>query len=119
MRHGGSFTDASGARSWDRRNVGPSGHSISIWKQLIVRLVVTVKVEQWGGIWWLASSWRVQAGRVIAAAPRATARLSVLCSLTDITVLTSLLSRRTSALRHKPPFQPSDQAPPMQRAAIN
>jgi len=46
-------TNASGTRSWDRRNVGPSGHSISIWKQLIARLVVTVKVEQWGGIWWL------------------------------------------------------------------
>jgi hypothetical protein len=31
--------------------------------KLIVRLVVTVMVEQWGGIWWLASSWRVQAWR--------------------------------------------------------
>jgi len=35
---------------------------------------------------------------MIAAAPRATARLSALCSLTDITVLTSALSRRPSAL---------------------
>ena len=57
-----------------------------------------------GWMWWLASSWRVQAWRMIAAAPRVTASLSVLCSLTDITVLTSPLSRRTSALRHKRPF---------------
>jgi hypothetical protein len=45
-------TDAAGTRSWERRNVGPSGHSISIWKKLIVRLVVTVKVEQWGDGGW-------------------------------------------------------------------
>src|SRR5258708_11409701 len=46
--------------------------------------------------------------RMIAAAPRATARLSALCSLTDVTVLTSALSRRTSALRQKRTF-PSSQ----------
>src|SRR5882757_9838704 len=49
MRHGGSSPTLQELHRWDRRNVGPSGHSISIWKKLIVRLVVTVKVEQWGG----------------------------------------------------------------------
>jgi hypothetical protein len=73
-------TDASGARSWDRRNVGPSGHSISIWKKTDRSLGGhreggTVGWDMLAGVI-VASTSVARLIRMIAAAPRSTARLS-------------------------------------------
>ena len=72
-------TDASGTRSWERRNVGPSGHSISIWKKTDRSLGGhreggTVGWDMLAGVI-VASTSVARLIRMIAAAPRSTARL--------------------------------------------